>query len=467
MITEKTSLLIPVENQVRELDAKLLLSCIAATRGYPCVIGPRARLHARIAAFSPSIYLAKGMSGRSALLFKIVRRSGHEIVTWDEEALVHLPPAIYFSRRISPEAIRYVSHLFAWGEDNAELWRRYADLPEGMPIHVTGNPRVDLLRHDLCAFFDQEVRQICESYGDFILLNTNFNHVNAYYPYMNLFQPANKPGDMPQFGEAAKGMTREYAEGLRNLKLGVLADFKALMPALEEAFPQCTIVVRPHPTENQNTYREIAERCTRVRVTNEGNVVPWLMATKALVHNGCTTGVEAYLLGVPAISYRATVDESYDFGFYRLPNTLSHSCHSFEELRATIAGILAGDIGVVEGSKEKKMVARYLMAQDGPLACERIVDVIEAIVRGWANARTVSLRNRLERWGLASGLSLIRMIDPYLPRSHNRPEFHRHRYPGISLDEVRARLGRFQRLLGLSAELRVEELFDEVYRIAA
>jgi hypothetical protein len=45
---------------------------------------------------------------------------GHEIVTWDEEALVHLPPEMYFSRRLSRLTMQYLSHLFAWGEDNAE-----------------------------------------------------------------------------------------------------------------------------------------------------------------------------------------------------------------------------------------------------------------------------------------------------------------------------------------------------------
>ena len=35
MTSKKPVLLIPVENQVRELDAKLLLACIAARRGLP------------------------------------------------------------------------------------------------------------------------------------------------------------------------------------------------------------------------------------------------------------------------------------------------------------------------------------------------------------------------------------------------------------------------------------------------
>ena len=32
-----STLIVPVENQVRELDAKLLLACIAVERGFPVV----------------------------------------------------------------------------------------------------------------------------------------------------------------------------------------------------------------------------------------------------------------------------------------------------------------------------------------------------------------------------------------------------------------------------------------------
>ena len=44
----KPTLLIPVENQVRELDPKLLLACIAAQRGFSSVIGSRREMEMRI-----------------------------------------------------------------------------------------------------------------------------------------------------------------------------------------------------------------------------------------------------------------------------------------------------------------------------------------------------------------------------------------------------------------------------------
>jgi surface carbohydrate biosynthesis protein len=351
----KATLLIPVENQVRELDPKLLLAYVGAKRGFSCILGFRREMHFHISSFSPGIYLSKSMTAASDSMFQIMRKLGHEIIAWDEEALVHLPPETYFSRRLSPVAMEFVSHMLAWGQDNAELWRQYPHLPHEAEIHVTGNPRNDLLRPEFRHYYEETVGEFRKRHGDFILINTNFNHVNAFYPGLNVFVPPDKPGEKPRYGRGAKGMTREYAEGLRDHKQAIFEKFQQLIPAAEKAFPKYNIIVRPHPTENQEIYRQIAARCERVVVTNEGNVVPWLMAAKALIHNGCTTGVEAYVMGVPAISYRASINENYDYGFYRLPNLLSHQCFDFEELSTTLGKILAGELGAAGGDERKTL----------------------------------------------------------------------------------------------------------------
>jgi surface carbohydrate biosynthesis protein len=467
MMDRKKLLLIPVENQVRELDPKLLLACIAARRGFSSVIGSRRELEFNIDTFPSSIYLSKSMTIRSLLFFQIAHKFGHEIVTWDEEALVHLPPDIYFSRRLNPKAIKYVSHLFAWGHDNAELWHQYAQMPNGTPIHITGNPRSDMLRPEIRSFYAKKAAELRKSYGDFILINTNFNHVNAFGSDMNLFKPVKTPGETPKFGRAARGMTRKYAEGLRDHKLAVFKDFQNLIPALDKEFSDYTIIVRPHPTENSDIYRGIAARCERVLVTNEGNVVPWLMATKVLIHNGCTTGVEAYVLRVPAISYRTTVNADYDDGFYRLPNMLSHQCFTFDELQKMLQRVFAGKLGAADGDERQALIDHCLEAQDGPLACERMIDVLQEIDNDGLESLKPGIFKRIEQWYVTQGLHLAKVIKSHLPGSHNRPEFQRHRYPRIPLEEVQARVQKLQKLLGDTKDLKITQITDVIFRINA
>jgi surface carbohydrate biosynthesis protein len=463
----KSGLLVPVENQVRELDAKLLLACIAAERGLPSILGPKREVEFRIASFPRSIFLSKSLRIGNRKFFPTSRQLGHEIVAWDEEALVHLPAEIYFSRRLSPKGMKYVSHLFAWGDDNAELWRQYPHLPDKTPIHVTGNPRNDLLRPEIRSYYEKEVNQIRSTCGNFILINTNFNHVNAFYPGQNLFKPVKEAGEVAELGQAAWGMPRAYAEGFRDHKQSIFMDFQKLIPALEKTFPDHTIVVRPHPTENQEVYRKIADRCRRVSVTNEGNVVPWLMATKVVIHNGCTTGVEAYVMRVPAISYRVTVDDYYDDGFYRLPNRLSHQCFNFDELQVKLTKILRGEIGAANGDQRKALIDRHLAALDGPLACERIVDVLEKAVSDLKIAPRPAAKDRFSGWFRTTKRRIRQRYKSYQPGSLKSQAFERHRYPPVDTGEIQVRLAKFQQILGYTTELRVEPGFGKLFRISA
>ncbi len=463
-MSPKPQLIIPVENQVRELDPKLLLATVAAHRGFSSVIGFRRELHFHIAQFKGGIYLSKSMTDASDSMFTIMRKLGCQVAAWDEEALVHLPPDIYYSRRLSPVAVKNVSHFFAWGQDSADLWRRYPHVPSTTPTHVTGNPRCDLLRPDIRGYYDEDVRALRARYGEFLLVNTNFNHVNAFSPVQNLFRPTTEGDREPKFGRAAFGMPRPYAEGLHRLKQGVFDAFQKMIPELEREFPHLTIVVRPHPTENPGVYQRIAASCRRVHVTNSGNIVPWLMATRSVIHNGCTTGLEATIMGVPAVSYRAVVDTDYDYGFYRLPNLASHECFSLPELLRLLHDILEGRLGAADGDDRRRLIDHHLASLTGPLACERIVDVLETMTSYEAPESGFA---RMQGRAWAIGRTLVKRVKERLPGSHNKPEFQKHRYPVVSLEEVQARTRRFQKILGRSTDVTVRRRHDQFFEISS
>ena len=459
-----STLIIPVENQVRELDAKILLACVAAERGFSVIIGSRAFVHFEVASVPRGVYLAKSMRSLSNSMFRILRLLGHEIVAWEEEALVHPPPDTYFTLRLSPTTIRNVSHVFAWGQENVDLLRQYPELPANMPIHITGNPRGDILRPEMRPYFDTEVERLRNLYGDFILINTNFTDVNPFIPNIGLFLPAKSLGEKPRLGQAGIGMSRQFAEGLWDHKQAILEDFQQLIPALEQAFPDLTIIVRPHPSENFKIYNDLAAKCERVKVTNEGNVIPWLLAAKTMVHNGCTTGLEAYVLGVPAISYLATFNEYYDYEFQGLPTKLSHQCFSFEELKRTLTQILAGELDVAEGEERKTLIDYYLAAQNERLACERIVDVLEESGYGKRQPPASPIGTYVQGWALTKLKAAVTNLNMRRP-GPNRLAYHNHRFPEISVAEIEQKVARFGQLLNRFSTIRVEQHSKHLFRI--
>ena len=464
MSNSASTLIIPVENQVRELDAKLLLSCVAAERGFPVILGSRAFVHFEVASLPRGVYLAKSMRSLSNSMFRILRLLGHEIVAWEEEALVHPPPDTYFTVRMSPTTIRNVSHIFAWGQENADLLQQYPQLPSNMPIHITGNPRGDILRPEMRPYFDAEVERLRKLYGNFILINTNFTEVNPFIPHVGLFVPSKDGQKKSRRGQAGIGMSREFADGLWDHKQAILEDFKQLIPALEQAFPDLTIVVRPHPSENFKVYNEIAAKCRRVKVINEGNVIPWLLAAKTMVHNGCTTGLEAYALGVPAISYLATFNEYYDYEFQGLPTRLSYQSFNFEELQHTLTGILEGKLGIAGGEERKVLIDYYLAAQNGRFACERIVDIFEDNGYGRKQPPPPSLDKFVQGWTLAKLKASVTNLNMRRP-GPNRLSYHDHRFPEIKVAEIEQKIARFGHLLNRFGNIRVKQHSRHLFRI--
>ena len=168
--------------------------------------------------------------------------------------------------------------------------------------------------------------------------------------------------------------------------------------------------------------------------------------------------------GRPTLS--ALWRQYYDYGFYRLPNLLSHECFDFQELRVTLEKILSGELGTADGDERKELIDHYLSAQEGPLACERMVDVLEGMMEGRSELPKPPLRDRLAGWSMSTVRTLIKRAKERLPDSHNRPEFQNHRYPEVSLEEIRARLFRFQRVLGDGKELKVEQISRQFFEIS-
>ena len=73
------------------------------------------------------------------------------------------------------------------------------------------------------------------------------------------------------------------------------------------------------------------------------------------------------------------------------PTYSATECFNFEELRLTIEKIIAGELGAADGDERQLNIDRYLSAQDGALACERIVDVLEKMMAGRSELTATSL----------------------------------------------------------------------------
>ena len=460
MTPQPASLIVPVENQVRELDPKLLLACAAAERGFRVFIGSRTRVDFRIASFPRSIYLSKSMTPKSGRMFQIMRQLGHAIATLDEEGLIYHSADEYFARRISDQTLGMSSLLFAWGDASAELLRSHPSFGN-TPLHVTGNSRIDLMRPELRAYFDADIDAIRRRLGRFVLINTNFSKVNAYFPRMNLLIPPANPGEASALGAAGVGLPRAFAEGLAAHKGALFEAFQQMLPVLHDAFPEHQFVVRPHPSENREPWKLAVQDLPRAHVIHEGNVIPWLAASEALVHNGCTTGLEAFVMPKPALSYRPVTARVYDL---ELPNELSQQCSDLEALQKTLGEVLGNGAGCRHDDAQRRLIDHHLAGREGPLAADRIVDVLADFAA--APQRIPTRGSRLRGWFAAHQRSLVkRHIMARIPQHRNNPGYQRNRYQGVSESQLSERIGRLGSCLGRFRRLRATAVAEHIHEI--
>ena len=369
------SLLLPVETTNREFDGKLLLALKALERGYEPIIGSRTAMHAVLPSLPKSIYLAKGARSGSARVFSLLEALGHVIVALDEETLVRFPDDA-FHMKLDPKTFNTPRLLFAWGKGNADVWRRFKDYG-GAPIVESGNPRADLLRRDVRGFYDDDVRKIRQRYGSFILVSSNFAFVNHFIPNLTRHKVAS---------HADREEAEKLKSGFYQHKQALFHSFLDAIPKLAEAAHPNRLVIRPHPSENQQPWLDATRGLANVDVIYEGPMVPWLMAAKGLVHNGCTSAIEAALLGTAAIAYQPVVSARYDL---HLPNMLSATCNSINDVTAACRMMIEDPVNSFSLSNaQRTLLEENISSIDGKLSCDRILDAFAEYVDILAEGRS-------------------------------------------------------------------------------
>ncbi len=454
MSASGTTLLMPVETQVREFDSKLLLSCVAAEAGFRVVLGSQTRMHRRIDTFPRGIYLAKDVRQSKVRILKILQALGHRVLGWDEEGLVRYPPAHYYKMRVSPEALNQVACWFAWGAEDAETLRAYP-FYTGQPIHETGNPRFDMLRPELREFYRAEADALGRRFGRFILVNTSFGHSNHFLARRTI-DSKELAADL---GE--KDTSWDYELALHREDL--FSRFQQMIPGLARAFPDKTVVVRPHPAESHEIWRRAAEGRTNVEVVHEDSVIPWIMASEVVVHNGCTTAVEAFLLDRPAVTYKPIVSEQFD---RHLPDSLSVAAFDVNELIGHIDAFLDGSAPERRTPLQEETLGRHLAPSNGKLAAERITEIVlrpDSAPDGAAP----SAWSRLGGAVRAKVRAGQKIANSHVVGSKNWTVYESRRFPGVTLEAVEERVGRLGLLLGRFGGVRTRRLSEGIFEVTS
>lgn len=445
------ALLLPCETRSREFDAKLLLACRAAARGIETWVGAKKVLDLQLDRLPPAVYVGKSVTARTTHNFQIARKAGHRLAAWDEEGLVWSSREVYWRTKVGAEALALPELLLAWGEENARAWKDFPGYA-GNPVAVTGNPRADLLASSLRGYFREEADRIRSELGPFILVNTNFSRVNHVQPRQNRhlkWLRENRPDD-PRGGFAAH-------------KFELFNAFQEMLPALATAVPDATIVIRPHPSERIETWQALASRHANVRVHRQGNVIPWLLASHGVIHNGCTTAVEGFMLERPGLAWMPVRSPDFD---HPLPNGISLQFDLPGDLAAAVSQCLDDPASVFarQVAEGRQTLLDHNVAPGEGLAADRILDALAPLLKNEAPP------SGAQPWlapVLLAGRRMFRRLEHRLPGQGNSQDYLQHMFPHTSQNDVSERIRRFDECLGGMGGVQSEAVLPGVFRVHA
>lgn len=444
-------IILPIETKVREFDGKMYFAYLAAQEGFDVYVGDQARLRNYADLFPSGIYIDKSVASTRREWFEKLRAWGNSVVSWDEEGLLFFNPEMYKKLRLDKGALDIVEHFFCWGNVQKDVVISF--YPEILSrIHVCGNPRFDLMREDHRDFYTQRVHAINDKYGKIILVNTNFAFCNHFKTEEEL------QGMLQSYPLASED---GYIDGWITYQKHGFETFTQLLPELSSVYPDHTILVRPHPSENFQPYREIAKKYPNIVVNAEGNVHEWILASDVLLHDNCTTAVEAYVLGVPAISYRTFADSRYE---NLLPRALSYLVETKTDLLETLERAVIREVSLMDqiwNEKNDQILDNYISGLKDDDSVHKMVGILKTAYAGQDGLERSFLHNVENYLKIQWRKLLHRYRDIRTP-----PDGYMHqKFPGINGQEILDVFRNFDSQTETTSRVELKKIVKDIFLV--
>ena len=328
----------PMEIIERELYGNLLLCSKAIENGWQCILGTKASIISAAPHLPHGVAFLKSIVTSDMQNIRPIKNAGHKIVSLDVEGLVYTNVQEFVDCRFCKETMREAEKIFFWGSTQRNAVA--SNYPEDQgKLFVTGTPITDLwLKPKYHLLHQQKVNEIHNQYGSYILIPSSFGTANHFMGHK-----ANK-GIIERDKLVGGGNVEEFMQfwdAYEDHLVKIFHKFLDFLPKLAKAFPDKTIIIRPHPSEAHKTWIEAAKGLSNVEVVFEGAVSPWLLGADAILHYGCTTGLEGYLMGKPVVAYNPSSAEEKEKFDHPLPHCISVIATTEEDTLAKLEKVMS------------------------------------------------------------------------------------------------------------------------------
>ncbi len=429
----KKILVINIEIKARELNSRIMIGYEALKRGYEVVIGAQSEMYEFLKYVPKAIFLDKSISRNKLNKLKKIKRLGHKIINLDEEGIASQNNKhFYLKQRMSTETLDLTDYFFTWGDDENNLIEsQFYEYKS--KIKTTGNPRIELWKPEYKELYKDEVIQISNQYKDFIFITSNFA----------LVQHARGEDFLKSQESAFSQVETQKDEEILNSQKKYFTlmhtAFLKMINVLAKSFPNRTIVIRPHPSDNIQIWKENTKEYQNVFIEYKYSATPWIIASSCMIHSSCATGIEGFLMNKPVFSFLPYKDNKF---IEYISNTLSDICDTEQQLLDKISLVFQDNYDSYTGREAKKKEVKHILQNvDTSGSSKIILDYIEKID---APSHAKLKNHRFITYYARDFLK--KFVKKIIGKEIKADAYDQQKMPGISIDEIYEKLNQFQKL---------------------
>ena len=443
-----------VEIAARELDSKLLLAILAAERGHSIIVSDLNGIIEGIKnkALSPGIFHDKSLTPNKnkISIHKFMTDNGFVVSSIDEENnLTNFGYHEFATKRFSTKTIDNASSIFGWGSEDVETLKKV--YPKySSKIHMTGSPRIDLLNLSFMDYWESSSINFQKPYL-LIASNCQANNMKSFPDTIRHLK------DIGYFKNDLKMLKYKFDEMAESYKR-VYSFIEAIkyLSAKNEGYE---IVLRPHPAENIEAWKVFLEDIPNVHIIRKGSIVPWINNSFALMHNGCTTAIEATILGKPVVTYLPTKLEHYTC---EVPNSLGYKVKTLEELSNKLNHILENLQSYSNNDKNQKfneVISKKIYIDKNELAAKKIIKIWEKNEKEKLSTKSNLIKFQL----LLKKKEFKRAAKKFINKIKNSKE--NYKFPSLIEKDIVIKVKKLKNILGIEREIYCKLLSERTILI--
>jgi len=197
--------------------------------------------------------------------------AGHYVIASDSEGLPLANPL----PNISSSAISLCDKFLVDSQAHKEILTKQFGEEKFI---LTGSPRLEYLANIESQVVDGK---------PYVLFNTGLGVINSF---------RGSPQEQLKAMSGAMEVTQSEADLMIKTESAVL---EILSPLIRWLAPQKRVVIRPHPTENAQAWRDAFPT---IEVIEGSSPHTWINSAQLMIHANSTTGIEAATLGIPSLN---------------------------------------------------------------------------------------------------------------------------------------------------------------------